>query len=53
MLWKFNKVYNVDRQLADHRREVRYEMSLPRSVPQERLERKSLYIYRPEPTRAA
>ncbi|HKA56449.1 MAG TPA: hopanoid C-3 methylase HpnR [Candidatus Binatia bacterium] len=52
MLWKFNKVYNADRQLADHRREVRYEMSLPRPVPQERLERKSLYIHRPQPTRA-
>lgn len=52
MLWKFNKVYNADRQLADHRREVRYAMSLPRPVPQARLERKSLYIHRPEPTRA-
>lgn len=29
MLWKFNGVYNARRQAADHRRPVRYEMSLP------------------------
>jgi len=31
MLWKFNEVYNAQRQLADHDREVRYEIKLPRS----------------------
>jgi magnesium-protoporphyrin IX monomethyl ester (oxidative) cyclase len=29
MIWRFNSVYNPDRQLADHRREVRYELPLP------------------------
>jgi hypothetical protein len=29
MIWRFNSVYNADRQLADHRREVRYELPLP------------------------
>jgi hopanoid C-3 methylase HpnR len=29
MLWKFNSVYNIRRQLADHARPVRYEMRLP------------------------
>jgi hopanoid C-3 methylase HpnR len=53
MLWKFNQVYNPERQFADHQREVRYEMPLPRSVSQGRLDRKSLYIHRPEPVHAA
>jgi len=29
MLWRFNKVYNADRQFGDHQREVRYELPLP------------------------
>ena len=29
MLWRFNKVYNADRQYADHQRPVRYELPLP------------------------
>jgi hopanoid C-3 methylase len=29
MLWRFNRVYNPSRQLADHRRPVRYELPLP------------------------
>lgn len=29
MLWKFKSVYNPQRQLADHRRPTRYEMTLP------------------------
>jgi hypothetical protein len=29
MLWKFNSVYNPELQLADHRRPVKYEISLP------------------------
>src|SRR5262249_37075839 len=49
MLWKFNQVYNPDRQAADHRREVRYEIPLPQPVAQEKFDRKSLYVHRPEP----
>ena len=29
MLWKFNNVYRPELQLADHRRRVKYEISLP------------------------
>jgi len=29
MLWKFNSVYNPERQMADHRRPVKYEMKPP------------------------
>jgi hopanoid C-3 methylase HpnR len=29
MLWKFNSVYNPERQLADHRKPVKYEMTPP------------------------
>jgi hopanoid C-3 methylase len=29
MLWRFNRVYNPARQLADHARPVRYELPLP------------------------
>jgi hopanoid C-3 methylase HpnR len=29
MLWKFHRVYNARRQLADHARPVRYELRLP------------------------
>jgi hopanoid C-3 methylase HpnR len=53
MLWKFNQVYNPKRQLADHQRPVRYEMSLPQTAPRGQLDRKSLYIHRPEQARAA
>jgi hopanoid C-3 methylase len=30
MLWKFNRVYNAERQVRDHKRPVRYEIKLPR-----------------------
>ena len=36
MLWKFNSVYNPDRQMADHARPVRYEMRLPEQLHQDR-----------------
>jgi magnesium-protoporphyrin IX monomethyl ester (oxidative) cyclase len=52
MLWKFNQVYNPQRQVADHYQAVRYEMSLPRPVSHGQLDRKSLYIHRAEPARA-
>lgn len=44
MLWKFNKVYNIERQLADHRREVRYQMRLP-AGPQKKVDPATLYIH--------
>ncbi|WP_267244771.1 hopanoid C-3 methylase HpnR [Streptomyces sp. PR69] len=44
MLWKFGRVYNEDRQLADHRRPVEFELPLPQrrvSAPA----RQDLYIH--------
>jgi magnesium-protoporphyrin IX monomethyl ester (oxidative) cyclase len=29
MLWKFRRTYNADRQVADHRRPIRYELPVP------------------------
>ncbi|MEU0601012.1 hopanoid C-3 methylase HpnR [Streptomyces sp. NPDC006393] len=43
MLWKFNRVYNPRRQLADHLRPVRYELPLPPRVPVG--DRRELYIH--------
>jgi hopanoid C-3 methylase HpnR len=48
MLWRFNSVYNPEKQLADHRRPVRYQMRLPAGGEQP----KDLYILRPPPRRA-
>ncbi|MGI5193729.1 hopanoid C-3 methylase HpnR [Streptomyces sp. CA-288835] len=43
MLWKFNRVYNPRRQLADHARPVRYELPLP---PHTELgDRRELYVH--------
>ncbi|MEV7792164.1 hopanoid C-3 methylase HpnR [Streptomyces sp. NPDC087512] len=43
MLWKFNSVYNPARQLADHRRPVRYELPLP---PRTEIgDRRELYVH--------
>ncbi len=52
MLWKFSRVYNVNRQLADHQREVRYPITLP-AHSQKPLNQKLLFIHRPEAERAA
>jgi hopanoid C-3 methylase len=43
MLGKFNKVYNAQRQLADHQREVHYEIELPKS--QQTASPEVLYIH--------
>ncbi len=53
MLWKFSQVYNPKRQLADHRREVRYEIRLPQPEAKEHLRRTSLYVHRGEPLPAS
>jgi hopanoid C-3 methylase len=47
MLWRFNKVYNADRQYADHQRPVRYQLPLPGPRPSNR---RQLYIH-PRPPR--
>ena len=51
MLWKFNRVYNSARQLADHRRPVKYEMRLPAPPPNGTVKPRDLYILPPEPVK--
>jgi hopanoid C-3 methylase HpnR len=43
MLWKFNKVYNAERQHADHQRPVDYELPLPPQAPAGG--RRQLYVH--------
>lgn len=45
MLWKFNKVYNADRQYGDHHREVRYELPVPDHHEVGAKDRRELYIH--------
>jgi len=51
MLWRFNSVYNPERQLADHRQPVRYAMRVPRAGANGNGASRDLYILRPEPSR--
>jgi hopanoid C-3 methylase HpnR len=46
MMWNFNSVFNPALQLADHAREVRYEIPLP-PVAGSRLDKRALYVHRP------
>ena len=52
MLWKFNKVYNPERQCSDHQRSVQYEMTPPALNGGRRPDAQQLYIHRvnSEPT---
>ena len=43
MIWKFDRVYNADRQYADHHRPATYLLPPPAPVP--RADRKELYIH--------
>src|SRR5215472_13537798 len=47
MIWKFNKVYNADRQYSDHLREVEYMLPPPDERPAGTVDRKDLYIHAP------
>jgi len=51
MLWKFNKVYNPERQFAEHSREVKYAMRPPRMHTETRPSADDLYIHMPKPAR--
>jgi hopanoid C-3 methylase len=54
MLWRFNSVFNPQRQIADHRRPVRYQMRLPPPPKLDAARRpRDLYVLRPGPTRTA
>jgi hypothetical protein len=50
MLWKFNSVYNPARQLADHRRPVRYQMRLPAAPANGKGAPKPQFILAPQPS---
>lgn len=47
MLWKFNSVYNHQRQIADHHREVRYPMQFPKEK-KKKVEPTELYVIQPQ-----
>ena len=51
MLWKFPRVYNAERQLADHDMEVRYELPVPEHHAVGPRDRRELYIH-PQRSRA-
>src|SRR5579875_1760813 len=53
MLWKFNSVYNADRQYGDHQREVRNSMPPPPSQPTTTPDRQDMYVHVPFRTRRA
>jgi hopanoid C-3 methylase len=47
MIWKFNKVYNADRQYSDHLRDVEYLLPPPKDHRAGTVDRKDLYIHAP------
>ena len=47
MIWNFSRVYNPERQLGDHSRDVAYELPEPPASPQAAPERASLYVHVP------
>jgi magnesium-protoporphyrin IX monomethyl ester (oxidative) cyclase len=46
MIWKFNSVYNPQRQLADHARDVHYELPVPEPRKLTSRNRAELYVHR-------
>jgi hopanoid C-3 methylase HpnR len=48
MLWKFNRVYNAERQYSEHFREVKYQMTAPRGLAKSgKLSPGELYVHMP------
>jgi hopanoid C-3 methylase len=47
MIWKFDKVYNADRQYSDHLREVEYLLPPPEERHSAPPDRKELYVHAP------
>ncbi|MGH8549610.1 MAG: hopanoid C-3 methylase HpnR [Methylococcales bacterium] len=45
MIWNFSKVYNPERQFADHQQNVRYAMNPPKTRTISKPERQELYIH--------
>ena len=53
MIWKFNNVYNADRQYSDHLREPRYLLPPPAERAAAPPDRKELYIHVPTRRRSS
>jgi len=51
MIWKFNKVYNPDRQYADHQQEVRYRLPEPAPQPTVIASQEDLFVHIPSQER--
>jgi hopanoid C-3 methylase len=53
MIWKFDEVYNADRQYSEHQRPTRYQLTPPAGRTVTAAGRKELYIHVPERRRPA
>ena len=53
MIWKFNNVYNADRQYSDHLREPRYLLPPPAERAATPPDRKELYVHVPARRKSA
>jgi magnesium-protoporphyrin IX monomethyl ester (oxidative) cyclase len=53
MIWKFDQVYNADRQHSDHLREAQYLLRPPAAGPAEGFDRRDLYVHVPVRRRSA
>jgi len=45
MLWKFNSVYNVERQVSDHAQPVKYQIRLPEHQAQSKVDPATLFVH--------
>jgi magnesium-protoporphyrin IX monomethyl ester (oxidative) cyclase len=52
MLWKFDKVYNADRQYSEHLRPTQYQLPPPADTPVTKPNPKELYIHNQKRSRA-
>jgi hopanoid C-3 methylase HpnR len=48
MLWKFNKVYNAERQYMDHFRDTKYKLRQPTALNPRRMTAADLYVHQPK-----
>jgi hopanoid C-3 methylase len=53
MIWKFDQVYNADRQYSEHLREAQYLLRPPADGPAEGFDRRDLYVHVPVRRRSA
>jgi hopanoid C-3 methylase len=53
MIWKFDQVYNADRQYSEHLHEARYRLMPPAGRPVTAPDRKELYVHVPVRRRSA